>query len=209
MENIAAYLKEKYRLTSLVVSGDYAEGAVNPASVFEAVGLGPTSPYAHEESTVDGVKLDVLIYPRDIFYGEIALDEFEQLHEGLVLLNEDGMGQWLKNMIGKQIESIPMKPDEAVADSLHWCDAMAEQAAKRDAEGYFCRHWLLTDSVEVYCDVCGLPFLSPRKTMSKMAKNDPEAAKIHLAALSGMDDESLKAWVELLKKRFKERKKAE
>ena len=209
MENIVAYLKEKYRLSSLIVSGDYAEGAVNPASVFEAVGLGPTSPYAHEDGSVDGVKLDVLIYPRDIFYGEIALDEFEQLHEGLVALNEDGMGQWLKNMIANQIASIPMKPDEAVADSLHWCEAMAERARVHDAEGFFCRHWLLTDSVEIYCDVCSLPFLSPRRTMSKMAKSDPEAAQIHLAAMGSMDDRALDAWVELLKERFENRKKAE
>ncbi len=209
MEKIIGFLKEKYRLTSLVLSGDYAEGDLRPGSTFEGVGLGPTSPYAHETGTVEGVKLDVLVYPRDIFYGEIALDDFEQLHEGLVVLDEDGMGSWLKRMIGNQIASIPLKPDEAVEDALHWCETMAESAAAHDAEGYFCRHWLLTDSVEVYSDVCGLPFLSPRKTMSKMAKNDPEAAAIHLAALSGMDDESLAAWVKLLRERFERRKKGE
>jgi len=209
MENIVEYLKEKYRLTSLVVSGDYAEGAIRPGSVFEAIGLGPTSPYAHETETVDGVKLDVLIYPREIFYGEIALDEFEQLHEGLVALDEDGMGSWLKRMIAQQIDSIPLKSDEAVEDALHWCETMAESAAARDAEGWFCRHWLLTDSVEIYSDAVGVPFLSPRKTMSKMAKADPEAAAIHLAALSGTDDESLRAWVNLLKERFAQRKKGE
>lgn len=209
MENIVAYLKEKYRLSSLVVSGDYAGEDVRPGSIFEAVGLGPTCSYAHETETVDGVRLDVLIYPRDVFYGEIALDEFEQLHEGLVALDDDGMGSWLKRMIANQIASIPLKPDEAVEDALHWCESMAERAATRDAEGYFCRHWLLTDSVEVYCDAIGAPFLSPPKTMSKMAKNDPEAAKIHMSALSGTDDESLAAWVKLLRERFEQRKKSE
>lgn len=206
MEKIVEYLKEKYRLTSLVVSGDYAEGAVGAGSVFEAVGLGPTSPYAHETETVEGVKLDVLIYPRDIFYGEIVLDEFEQLHDGLVALDIDGMGTWLKNMIGRQIAEIPLKPDEAVEDALHWCFAMAERAETPDAEGLFCRHWLLTDSVEVYCDAMAQPFLSPRKTMSKMAKQDVEASKIHLAAMSGTDSESLWAWVKLLRARFEARK---
>ena len=209
MEKIIEFLKEKYRLSSIVVSGDYAEGNISPLSSFEAVGLGPTSPYAHETAELDGVKLDVLIYPREIFYGEIALDEFEQLHEGLVALDEDGMGSWLKRMIANQIASIPMKSDEAVEDSLHWCRAMAERAATHDAEGCFCRHWLLTDSVEIYCDVCALPFLSPKKTMSKMAKKDPEAAAIHLAALSDMSDESLTAWVKLLENRFEQRKKGE
>ncbi len=209
MEKIIAYLKEKYRLSSMIVSGDYAEGAVHDGSVFEAIAMGATSPYAHETETVEGVKLDVLVYPREIFYGEIALDEFEQAHEGLVVLDDDGMGSWLKRMIAQQIASIPLKPDEAVADALHWCEAMAERAKNADAEGLFCRHWLLTDSVEVYSDVCGLPFLSPKKTMSKMAKNDPEAAEVHLRALSGMDAESLNAWVELLKARFESRKNAE
>ncbi len=207
MEKIINYLKEKYRLSSMIVSGDYAEGNVHPGSIFEAIAMGATSPYAHETETVEGVKLDVLIYPREIFYGEIALDEFEQAHEGLVVLDEDGMGSWLKRMIANQIASIPLKPDEAVLDALHWCSAMAERAAEADAEGLFCRHWLLTDSVEVYSDVCGLPFLSPKKTMSKMAKNDPEAAEIHLRAMGSMDHKALIAWVELLKKRFEERKK--
>ncbi len=209
MEKIIAYLKEKYRLSSMIVSGDYALGEVGPDSVFEAIAMGATSPYAHETETVEGVKLDVLVYPREIFYGEIALDEFEQAHEGLVVLDEDGMGSWLKRMIAQQIASIPLKPDEAVLDALHWCRAMAERAEKCDAEGLFCRHWLLTDSVEVYSDVCGLPFLSPKKTMSKMAKSDPEAAKIHLHAMGSMDSEALTAWVELLEKRFEERKKGE
>jgi len=202
MEKIIAYLKEKYRLSSMIVSGDYAEGAVRPDSVFEAIAMGPTSPYAHESATVEGVKLDVLVYPREIFYGEIALDEFEAAHEGLVVLDEDGMGSWLKRMIAQQIASIPLKPREAVADSLHWCRAMAERAAETDAEGLFCRHWLLTDSVEVYSDVCGQPFLSPKKTMSKMAKHDPEAAAVHLAAMGSMGHAELMAWVELLEKRF-------
>lgn len=202
MEKIIAYLKEKYRLSSMIVSGDYAEGTVRPDSVFEAIAMGPTSPYAHESATVEGVKLDVLVYPREIFYGEIALDEFEAAHEGLVVLDEDGMGSWLKRMIAQQIASIPLKPREAVADSLHWCRAMAERAAETDAEGLFCRHWLLTDSVEVYSDVCGQPFLSPKKTMSKMAKHDPEAAAVHLAAMGSMGHAELMAWVELLEKRF-------
>lgn len=206
MENIISYLKEKYRLSSMIVSGDYAEGKIGENSVFEAIAMGATSPYAHESAEIDGVKLDVLIYPREIFYGEISLDEFEQAHEGLVVLDEDGMGSWLKRMIAQQIASIPLKNDEAVADALHWCAAMAERAEREDAEGLFCRHWLLTDSVEVYSDVCGLPFLSPKKTMNKMAKTDPEAAEIHLRAMGTMDKAALADWVALLNRRFEERK---
>ena len=206
MEKIIAYLKEKYRLSSMIVSGDYAEESPRADGVFEAIAMGPTSPYAHETGTVDGVKLDVLIYPREIFYGEIALDEFEAAHEGLVVLDTDGMGTWLKRMIAQQIASIPLKPREALEEALHWCRSMAERAAVEDAEGLFCRHWLLTDSVEVYSDVCGEPFLSPKKTMSKMAKRDPEATAVHLAAMGSMGHAELMAWVELLEKRFEERK---
>lgn len=206
MENIIKYLKEKYRLSSMIVSGDYAEGNIRPGSTFEAIAMGATSPYAHETAEIDGVKLDVLVYPREIFYGEIALDEFEQAHEGLVVLDEDGMGSWLKRMIAQQIASIPLKNDEAVMDALHWCRSMAQRAETEDAEGLFCRHWLLTDSVEVYSDVCGQPFLSPKKTMSKMAKHDSEAAEIHMRAMGSMDKAALMDWVDLLQKRFEERK---
>lgn len=205
MEKIIAYLKEKYRASSIIVYGSYADGTQTEHSDFDALVLGPTSPYAHDDSVVDGVKLDVYVYPRDIFYGEIVLDDFEQVHEGRVVLDSDGMGTWLKNMIANQIASIPAKRDEDIAASLEWCDNMCARSAKGDAEGYFRRHWLLTDSVEIYCDVTGQPFLSPQKTMIKMAKNDPEAAEIHFCALSTMEQEALEAWVALLHKRFEEK----
>lgn len=205
MEKIIAYLKEKYRATSIIVYGAWAEGRQSVHSAFEALVMGPTSPYAHETETLDGVKLDVLVYPREIFYGELALEEFEQVYDGLVALDEDGMGSWLKRMIAQQIDSIPAKPDEAIADSLRWCREMCEAAKAGDAEGYFCRAWLLTDSVEIYSDVVGKPFLSPRKTMSHMAKEDPRAAEVHFRALSTADQQALEDWVALLEKKFAER----
>ena len=202
MENIISYIKEKYRVSSMIVCGDYADGTQTEHSLFEAVALGPTSPYAVEDGVVDGVKLAVYVYPRDIFYGEIVLDEFEQVHEGLVVLDSDGMGTWLKNMIANQIASIPAKRPEDIAASLEWCERLCAQSASGDAEGYFMRHWLLTDSVEIYSDVSGAPFLSPQKTMRKMAKHDPEAARVHLRALSTMEQDALEEWVKLLRRRF-------
>ena len=206
MEKIIAYLKEKYRASSIIVYGAWADASQSEHSTFEALVMGPTSPYAHDVDIVEGTKLDVVVYPRDIFYGEIALEEFEQVHDGLVALDDDGMGTWLKRMIAQQIESIPAKPDEAIEDSLRWCKEMCAAAKIGDAEGWFCRAWLLTDSVEIYSDVSGKPFLSPRKTMNHMAKEDPEAAKVHFAALSTADQAALEAWVELLERRFEAKK---
>ena len=110
MEKIIAYLKEKYRASSIIVYGAWADASQSEHSTFEALVMGPTSPYAHDVDIVEGVKLDVVVYPRDIFYGEIALEEFEQVHDGLVALDDDGMGTWLKRMIAQQIESIPAQP---------------------------------------------------------------------------------------------------
>lgn len=206
MEKIISYLKEKYRASSIIVYGDWAEEGADKTSIFEALVMGPTSPYAHDMETIDGIKLDVVVYPREIFYGEITIEDFEQVYDGLVALDDDGMGTWLKRVIVQQIDSIPSKPDEAIIESLEWCKNMCEKAAKKDADGYFRRAWMLTDSVEIYADVIGVPFLSPQKTMSKMRKNDPEAAQIHFNALSTMDQEALEAWVALLEKRFNEKK---
>jgi len=206
MEKIIEYLKEKYRASSIIVYGAYAEGRQTEHSVFEALVMGPVSPRAYDTETVDGVRLGVQVYPRDIFYGELALDEFEHLCDGVVALDDDGMGTWLKTMIARQIESIPPKPIEAVADGLRWCRDMCAAAAAGDADGYFCRAWLLTDSVEIYADACGKPFLSPRSVMKHMAKEDPEAAEVHYAALSTTEHSALEAWVALLERRFEERK---
>ncbi len=202
MEKILEYLKEKYRPSSLIVYGAFADGKAHPGDAFEAIALGPTSPHAHDTEVVDGVKLDVTVYPRDIFYGEISLEEFECVTEGYVALDSDGMGTWLKNLVTQQIASIPRKPLEAVADAVDWCLRSLERAKVGDAEGLFRGHWLLVDSLEIYCDAVGLPFLSPAKAMEKMAKLDAEAFAAYSAALAGMDIAALGAWVEVIKARF-------
>lgn len=204
MENIINYLKETYSPTAIVVYGSYADGTNGPGSDFDALVLGPTCPKLHDSSVVDGVTLDVFVYPRDIFYGEIVLDEFVQIRDGKVVLDIDGMGAWLKNRVSDYMESMPKKAPEDVLAAVEWCEKMLTRAARGDAEGYFRWHWLLIDSLEIYCDVCGRPFFGPKKAMADMKKNDREALEVYNAALSALDYQALEAWVGLLRRRFEE-----
>lgn len=204
MEKIINYLKETYRPTAIVVYGSYADGTNDATSDFDALVLGPTCPHTHDGSVVDGVTLDVFVYPRDIFYGEIVIDEFAQLQDGKVVLDEDGMGTWLKNRVCDYIANMPKKDREEVRAAVEWCEKMLSRAARGDAEGYFRWHWLLIDSLEIYCDACGRPFVGPKKTISDMRKKDPEALDIYNSALRALDYPALEAWVALLRRRFEE-----
>ena len=119
MEKIVEYLKEKYKLSSMIVSGDYAGDNIRPNSVFEAVAMGPISPYAHETGTVEGVKLDVLVCNPPYIKNDEVLEESVKDFEPHVALfgGEDGL-----YFYRKVFEAAPkiMKPKSFMAFEMGW-----------------------------------------------------------------------------------------
>ncbi|MBR5947015.1 MAG: nucleotidyltransferase domain-containing protein, partial [Clostridia bacterium] len=68
-----------------------------------------------------------------------------------------------------------------------------------DAEGFYRRHWLLTDSLEVYCDAKGLRYFGSKKTLRLIERTDSVAFRIYSAALKVFERERLEEWVEYFK----------
>ena len=82
---------------------------------------------------------------------------------------------------------------------------MVLRTKRDDVEGYFRWHWVLTDSLEIYCDVIGSFYYGPKKTLRRMEQTDEEAYLIYAEALKRFDRSSLSEWVSYLKRIVREK----
>ena len=61
---------------------------------------------------------------------------------------------------------------------------------------------LLTDSLEIYCNIVGEHFFGAKKALRYMQQYAPDAAAVYDAALSSPTSENLQRWIEILEKNF-------
>ena len=63
MEQVLKYIREKYNPLSIILYGSYADGTNNLNSDFDALVIVADHEQFHDTSIVDGVPLDVFVYP--------------------------------------------------------------------------------------------------------------------------------------------------
>ena len=54
------------------------------------------------------------------------------------------------------------------------------------------------DSIEIYCDIKGIHYFGPKKTLRKMKNDDRGAFAIYSKALKELNKDSLREWVSYL-----------
>ena len=70
MEQVIEYIHEKYNPLSIILYGSYADGTNNLNSDFDALVIAADHELFHDTSIVDGVPLDIFVYPLAYFDGE-------------------------------------------------------------------------------------------------------------------------------------------
>lgn len=195
MDNIIAYLKEKYSPLSIIVYGSYADGTNGPYSDFDALVISACHRQSHDTSFVDGVQLDVFVYPYSCFEGDFNCADYVQICDGKILEDSEGVGLALQKRVLSFLESRPAKSNADIQDGIDWSMKMCERAKRDDAEGLFRRHWLLTDSLEIFCDAVQHPYMGPKKALKWMEREYPSAFTLYEKALHDFSIESLKNWV--------------
>ena len=186
------YLMEKYHPLAAVLYGSHADGTANAESDYDVL-LITESTECHDTAIVNGVQLDAWVYPRS---GAESLTDGEaviQLHDGVVLLDTDGLAAGLIARAREHAAGKAHLSDEEKRDLQAWCGKMARRARRGDAEGLYRWHWLLTDSLSIYCDVRDAFYFGPKKTLLRMEKEDPEGFARYGAALRDMA--ALDAWL--------------
>ena len=200
MEAIIEYLQQKYSPLGIIVYGSYADGSNNENSDFDVLVITENGVACHDSTVVNGVVLDAFVYPKVKFAGEFDRNEFLQLADGYIARDTDGIATDLLTEVKEYIDAIHTKTPEENKTNVEWCEKMLLRSARGDMEGCFRWHWLLTESLEIYCDVIGIRYLGPKKSIKRMQEQDSESARIYEKALSCFDYESLSAWIAQLKK---------
>ena len=94
-EKIVGYLKKTYQPDAVIVYGSFADGSANLNSDFDALIIAGKEK-AHDSSIVDGVVLDVFVYPAETFSADYDPEEFVQVWDGKIVLDEHGIAGQLK-----------------------------------------------------------------------------------------------------------------
>ena len=183
----------------MIVYGSFADASANEHSDFDALVMTDQNKM-HDDSVIDGIILDVFIYPTDTFRSEYDPKEFIQIREGKIVLDKDGIAERLQRQVLAYIGRTPQKTPAEIAQEIAWCGKMFLRTKREDAEGYFRWHWVLTDSLEIYCDVIGSYYDGPKKTLRRMEQTDKEAFRIYTEALKEFDRGALSEWVSYLRR---------
>ena len=203
-EKIQRYLMETYAPRAILLYGSFADGSYNENSDFDALVLSDREK-THDCSVIAGTVLDVFVYPADYFQGEYDPEEFLQVFDGKILLDVDGTAARLQKRVRDTIANTPPKTQEELSQALAWCEKMLMRTQRADAEGDFRWHWLLTESLEIYCDLQGWYFFGPKKALRRMEQEDTESFQIYKEALCGMMQERLMQWVHCLREHYQNR----
>lgn len=195
MDAIVAYLKRKYAPLTIIVYGSHADGTNGPGSDFDALVISAGHGQCHDTSIVDGVPLDVFVYPAAYFLSGYDPDDFIRVFDGRIIMDSMELGQRLQRRVLERLQSRPHKPKAEVLADVDWCAKMLERAGRGDAEGMYRWHWLLTDSLEIYCDIMQHPFLGPKKALAWLKEQQPEAFSCYERALVEFSPDSLRGWI--------------
>ena len=194
--NIVKYIVDKYSPLCIIMYGSYADGSYGPDSDFDVLAVTAGGETVHDTGTVDGVRLDLFVYPASRFDGEPDWDEMIQIYHGMVLLDTDGIGERLMDGVREYVNAQPLRTQEEVGADVSWCGKMLLRARRGDPEGMFRWHWLLTDSLEIYCAAESRRYWGPKKTLLWMERERPEAFRLYTGALGSMDYAALARWIE-------------
>lgn len=90
---------------------------------------------AHDSSIVDGVVLDVFVYPAETFSADYDPEEFVQVWDGKIVLDEPGIAGQLKAKVLDYIEHLPKKTVTEVAQEVEWPQKDAAAYGKKRCRG--------------------------------------------------------------------------
>lgn len=198
MDEIIAYLQKKYDPAAVLVYGSFADGTQSENSDFDALVLSQTHREFHDTSFVGETQLDVFVYPVSLFQGEYHPETFLQVYGGIPVMDTQGVGRTLLQQVENYMKTLPGKTPEEQEGELRWCRKMLQRAKRQDTEGAYRWHWLLTESLEIFCDIAGYPYLGPKKSLRFLEKQNPTAYGCYTRALTDFRYDTLKAWIDCM-----------
>ena len=199
MEQIIEYIKQKYKPLSIILYGSYANGTNNLNSDFDSLVISYDHDQVHDTSFVNGIQLDVFVYPASYFEGDYDCKDFIQIFDGKIIADSDERGKILQTNVRSYLRNRPQKSKAEIDAGVDWCVKMLARVKRYDAEGMFRWHWVLVDSLEIFCDVMRYPYWGPKKSLKWMEENHPDAFACYQKALADFSMDSLENWIAYIK----------
>lgn len=197
MKKILEYLNERYHPLALIVYGSFADGTETHHSDFDAL-LIYEGEQSHEHSIVDGVELDVFLYPLSHFQQDYKAEDFLQIWDGIILQDVDNTAKNLQKKVLKHLQKYSLQSLAEKQQSLLWCKKMLKRAQRGDSEGDFRRYMLLIESLEIYCNLQNQIYYGPKKALKHMQTEDKKAKTLYTKALQEPSIEHIEDWVQYL-----------
>lgn len=163
MEQIIEYIKQTYSPLSIILYGSYANGTNNLNSDFDALVISHHHEEFHDTSFVNGIQLDVFVYPETYFNEDYDCSNFVQIFDGKVVMDTSGKGKAIQDNVLLYLKNRPSKAKEAIQADVDWCIKMLNRAKRGDFEGMFRWHWVLIDSLEIFCEIVNHPIWALKK----------------------------------------------
>ena len=107
MEQIIEYIKQKYNPISIILYGSYANGTNNHNSDFDSLVISYDHEQFHDTSFVDGIQLDIFVYPASYFDGNYDYNDFIQIFDGKIIVDIDGRGKELQSNVLSYLQNRP------------------------------------------------------------------------------------------------------
>ena len=118
-----------------------------------------------------------------------------QIFDGRIVADSGGIGKALQETVRAYLKNRPSKTGAELQADIDWCVKMSARAKRCDCEGLFRWHWLLVDSLEIFCDIMHQPYLGPKKALKWMEKAHPEAFDRYKRALQNFQMDDLDEWI--------------
>lgn len=196
IQNILDYLTQTYHPHTIVTYGSFVSGTQTDASDFDVLLVGDACPTLRDNTVISGILLDAFVYQTEDFLKKtVRPDELIQAYEGRILLDERGLAQELLESLRAYVARHSAVNENTKAHLRGWCAKMLNRAGAGDPEGMLRWHWLIYDSLEIYCTLRDRFYFGPKKTMAFLRAQQPDAwAKLE-RALYTLEFEALKDWI--------------
>ena len=123
LEQIIEYIKQNYNPISIILYGSYADGTNNLNSDFDSLVISYDHEQFHDTSFVNGIQLDVFVYPVSYFEGEFDCDDFLQIFDGKIIVDSNERGKALQMKVISHMQNRPKKSKAEIdAISLFWTE---------------------------------------------------------------------------------------
>lgn len=193
-QGILRYLEEMYHPHTIILYGSWCDGTNGPGSDFDALLIADGIEESHDASEVEGVVLDVFCYPTGALEQKNP-GELLQLYHGTAVRDERGIAAGLIDRVQAYMEEQRIHAPEEKRFQRDWCRKMLNRSRRGDPEGLYRRHWLLTESLELYCVLRDIFYFGSKKTLLMLERDDPEGYELVCAALRECSQAAMEQWM--------------